>query len=210
MHLMAMRSSLTVEKTPPLENGDFLTRDEFERRYEASPHIKKAELIDGVVFVASPVYKDHSGPHFKINTWLGVYASTRAGVEGHDNQSVRLGADDELQPDLLLRYVDGLSTFNDEGLLAGTPELVIEVAASSASLDMHAKRRAYERAGVPEYLVWRTLDRRVDWFVLREGKYVPIVPRAGGVMESTVFPGLRLSESVLVEGSLSDLLALLS
>ena len=48
---------------PPLENGDRLTRDEFERRYEAMPHLKKAELIEGVVYVPSPVrYRHHGAP----------------------------------------------------------------------------------------------------------------------------------------------------
>ena len=35
---------------PPLESGDRLIRAEFERRYQAMPHVKKAELIEGVVF----------------------------------------------------------------------------------------------------------------------------------------------------------------
>ena len=49
---------------PPLENGDRLTRDEFERRYEAMPHLKKAELIEGVVYVPSPVrYHRHTVAH---------------------------------------------------------------------------------------------------------------------------------------------------
>ena len=39
----------------PLEHGDHLTREEFERRYEAMPHVRKAELIEGVVYMPSPV-----------------------------------------------------------------------------------------------------------------------------------------------------------
>ena len=41
--------------TLPLENGDRLTRAEFERRYAAMPRLKKAELIEGIVYVPSPV-----------------------------------------------------------------------------------------------------------------------------------------------------------
>ena len=40
-------------RIPPLENGDRLTVAEFERRYEAMPELKKAELINGVVHIPS-------------------------------------------------------------------------------------------------------------------------------------------------------------
>jgi len=51
-----------------LENGDRLNRDEFERRYIAS-NIKKAELIEGIVHVASPLrYTPHGKPHSHIIT----------------------------------------------------------------------------------------------------------------------------------------------
>jgi hypothetical protein len=38
-------------KLPPLENGDRLTRDEFEQRYQAMPNVKKAELIERKVYI---------------------------------------------------------------------------------------------------------------------------------------------------------------
>lgn len=58
---------------PPLESGDRLTRPEFERRYAAAPQIKKAELIEGIVYVASPLrHEQHGRPHSRVMTWLGV------------------------------------------------------------------------------------------------------------------------------------------
>lgn len=51
---------------PPLESGDRLTRAEFERRYEAAPEHFKAELIEGVVYVASPVRIFHGNPQFNL------------------------------------------------------------------------------------------------------------------------------------------------
>jgi hypothetical protein len=52
------------DAVPAPENGDRLTRTEFERRYETMPHLKKAEFIEGVVYVPSPVrHRQHGAPH---------------------------------------------------------------------------------------------------------------------------------------------------
>jgi hypothetical protein len=37
----------------PLENGDRLSRYEFERRYQAMPNLRKAELVEGVVYITA-------------------------------------------------------------------------------------------------------------------------------------------------------------
>src|SRR2546421_625978 len=88
---------------PPLENGDRLTRAEFERRYEAMPELKKAELIEGVVYVPSPVrHEQHGGPQFALSTWLGHYQAFTPGVRGSDNATVRLDLNNEPQPDEVL------------------------------------------------------------------------------------------------------------
>lgn len=57
---------------PPLENGDRLSRYEFERRYRAMPHLKKAELIEGVVYIAAAAlrFKSHGQPHAHLMGWL--------------------------------------------------------------------------------------------------------------------------------------------
>lgn len=206
---MATRATLAMKDVLPLENGDSLTRDEFERRYEASPHIKKAELIEGVVYVASPVSKHHSAPHLRLAAWVATYVDEHGDVEGHDNVTLLLSPTSEPQPDVLLRYKVGGSSFSEEGYVQGVPELVIEIAASSASLDLHAKRSVYEKAGIPEYLVWRTLENKVDWFVLEDDGYVAMEADPGGILESRQFPGLRLSVEVLLDGTLADLVALL-
>ena len=196
---------------PALENGDRLTRSEFERRYEAMPHLKKAELIEGVVYVGSPVrYTQHGQPNFDLETWLGVYRAATPGVFGAGNTTVRLDLDNEPQPDVLLRLDrGGRSRIDDDGYVDGAPELVVEVAASSASYDLHDKLRAYRRNGVPEYVVWRVLDGGLDWFVLRDGSYERLQPDDVGVLRSEVFPGLWLSVPALLAGDLAAVLATL-
>lgn len=187
----------------PLEPGDHLTRAEFERRYAAMPWLKKAELIEGVVYVPSPVTNDHSSPHFRLIGWLSKYQDATPGVEGGDNATIRFDDVNEPQPDALLRLLPecgGRSRVDDEDYLVGPPELVAEVAKSSASYDLHSKLDVYGRHGVREYLVWRVLDQEVDWFRLRGGKYVRLPKSRDGIYRSGVFPGLWLDAEAMVYG----------
>jgi Uma2 family endonuclease len=196
---------------PPLENGDVLTRAEFERRYEAMPHLKKAELIEGVVHVPSPVrHRNHGRPHIHLANWLGHYEAGTPGVEAGAESTVRLDLDNEPQPDALL-FIDpacgGQAHIDADDYITGAPELVAEVASSSVSYDLHVKLRVYRRNGVREYIVWRVLDREIDWFVLRAGQYEPMPRDAEGFYRSEVFPGLWLDSAALLRGDLATVLA---
>lgn len=199
--------ALLQSSAPPLENGDRLTREEFERRYTAMPHLKKAELIEGVVYVPSPVrYRRHGVPHAHLIIWLGQYAASTPGVDVSDNSTVRLDLDNEPQPDALLLLdpaSGGQAHFSSDDYIEGAPELVAEVAASSASYDLHAKMHVYRRNGVREYLVWRVLEEAIDWFVLRAGAYERLAVDAAGLLRSEVFPGLWLDTSALLRGDLA-------
>ena len=195
---------------PPLKHGDRLTRDEFERRYNAMPHLKKAELIEGVVYMPSPVRTVHGEPHGSAMIWLGVYRVATPGLQLLDNTTVYLDLDNEVQPDALLRInaeLGGNSIINDRNYVEGTPELVVEVAASSADYDLHEKLAVYQRSGIQEYIVWRTQEGRLDWFQLVDGEYVPLQLNAEGVIESQVFPGLRLAVGALLENDLATVLS---
>jgi Uma2 family endonuclease len=200
-------------KVPPLESGDRLTRYEFEHRYQAMPYIKKAELIEGVVYVASPVrMANHGRPHAALVGWLMVYKAATPGVDLGDNATVRLDADNEPQPDALLRIepeVGGNSRISDDDYVEGVPELIAEIAASSASYDLNDKLNAYRRNGVQEYIVWQIYENRLDWFSLQEGRYVPLEPDGVGVIRSQIFPGLWLAVNALREGDLAEVLAVL-
>jgi hypothetical protein len=192
-------------RVPPLENGDRLTRPEFERRYAAMPHVKKAELIEGVVYMPSPVSNEHAQPHFDLIAWLAFYRAATPGIAGGDNGTVRLDLDNEPQPDAFLRILaeqGGQSCVDEDGYISDAPELVAEVARSSVSIDLHAKLNAYRRNGVREYLVWRVEDQTIDWFVLREGRYEPLAA-IDGLYRSEVLPGLWLDAAALLRGNLS-------
>lgn len=196
---------------PPLENGARLSRDEFERRYEAMPHLKKAELIEGVVFMPSPVhFGSHGNPHVQIIVWLATYYAATPGANSGDNATVRLDTETEVQPDVLLRLeteVGGTSDISDDDYIEGPPELIVEIAASSVSYDLHDKKRLYQRNGVQEYLVWRVYDEALDWFHLRDGVYHKLTADDDGLIRSQVFPGLHLDVLALLQGDLAAVLA---
>lgn len=196
---------------PVLENGDHLTRYEFERRYNAMPEVKKAELIERIVHMPSPVRaKSHGKPHGQIIGWLASYCAATPGVEFYDNATVRMDLDNEPQPDALLRIepaAGGRSLISDDDYIEGPPELIVEIAASSASYDLHDKLRAYRRNGVQEYIVWRVYDKQIDWFRLLNEEYVAQKPDESGLIHSQVFPGLCLAVQALLDGDLAKVLA---
>jgi Uma2 family endonuclease len=200
---------------PPLEPGDRLTRDEFERRYQAMPHVKKAELIEGEVFMSSPVsWEFHGSPHIDIAGWLAVYKASTPGTDVGDNSTVRLDTDNEPQPDaaLIIRPEHGgRVTFDEDGYLSGSPDLVAEVSASTASIDLNRKLNVYRRNQVSEYVVWRVYDSAVDWFVFRAGQFTPLTSDpADGLLKSETFPGLWLDAAALVRRDLAAVLAALT
>ena len=198
---------------PPLENGDLLARAEFERRYTAMPHLKKAELIEGIVYMASPLrFESHAEPHADLLIWLGNYKIATPGVRLGDNPTVRLDLDNEPQPDAILlidAQCGGQTYLSDDGYIEGAPELVAEIAASTATIDLRDKKRVYRRNGVKEYVVWQVIDRRLDWFCLQDGEYISLVPDAEGMIRSQVFPGLWLAVSALLAGDMFEVIATL-
>lgn len=191
---------------PPLENGDRLSREEFERRYLAMPKLKKAELIRGVVHMPSPVrHRQHSGPHYRFMGWLNFYSLATPNLEGGDNGTLRLGDEDEPQPDAYLMISSrhgGRARLDEDGYIVGAPEWVGEVAASSVSIDAHDKLLMYADHGVQEYVLWRVLDSAVDWFLLQGDRFVQMAPDADGIYRSKVMPGLWLDPRALIGGDM--------
>jgi hypothetical protein len=201
-----------ADGVPPLEMGDHLTRAEFERRYNAMPELKKAELIEGVVYMPSPVKPLHGEPHILLAGWTTYYLAHTPGLKAADNTTVRFDDVNEPQPDVLLAIqpaAGGQLHIDEDGYYAGSPEFIAEVAASSVSYDLHAKLRVYERKGVREYLVWRTRDGELDWFRLDQGKYSPIAADDAGIFKSTIFPGLWLDRAALLGRDLPRVFAVL-
>jgi Uma2 family endonuclease len=198
---------------PLLEAGDRLNRDEFERRYHRMPHIKKAELVEGIVYIPSPVRaRKHGKPNNLLGAWLAVYESETPGVECFDNSTVRLDLDNEPQPDLVLIKAPakgGQAIISEDDYIEGAPELAVEIVGSSRAYDLHQKKGAYRRNGVCEYIAWITDEERLVWWQLREAEYHEIVLDGGGLLKSLVFPGLWLDVPALLRRDLRSLLVTL-
>ncbi|NEO20587.1 MULTISPECIES: Uma2 family endonuclease [unclassified Moorena] len=209
---MTSTATITRDPTiPPLENGDQLTLAEFELRYSAMGDLKKAELIEGIVYMASPLrITQHGEPHAQIMLWLGFYQTYTPNLQLGDNCTVRLDLENEAQPDALLRLkVGGQSTISQDGYVEGAPELIVEIAASTVSIDLHKKLNVYRRNAVQEYLVWRVDDGEFDWFRLTEGEYTQLEANPEGILCSEIFPGLWLDKAALLAGNLAKVLEIL-
>jgi len=204
---------MTLPPIPPLENGDHLTKEEFERRYNAMPKTIKAELIEGKVYISSPVrWKSHGEPDNKMNIWIGTYSVFTPGVSAASNATISMDDINEPQPDAALRIIEasgGQSLLGDDDYLEGAPELVVEVAASSATYDLREKKEAYRRNGVQEYIVWAVYDRQLQWLRLEAGQYVSLHPDEDGVIRSRTFPGLWLDIEALLKDDMAKVLAVL-
>ena len=204
---------IDAQAPPALEPGDHLSRDEFERRYDAMPWLKKAELIEGIVYMPPAVRLTyHAQPHGIILTWMGVYWGSTPGLFFGDNASVRLDEANMPQPDAVMIIkpdLGGQAIVSEDNYIEGGPELVVEISASTASFDLHTKLQVYRRHNVREYLVWRVLDRAIDWFVLREGEYVRLTVGDDGTCRSEVFPGLWLDPAALVKEDVNRVLEVL-
>jgi Uma2 family endonuclease len=185
---------------PPLATGDQLDQPTFHQRYQAMPPGARAELIQGVVSMPSPLGVDHGAAVVTFILWLGHYAECSPGLELLDNATVILDGRNEVQPDVTLRVLPGLGgrTRDENGFVAGPPELVVEVARSSRYLDLGPKRDEYERAGVLEYVVRTFEPDEVLWQVARDGHFEPLLPDADGLHRSRVFPGLWLDPRALL------------
>lgn len=188
---------------PPLEAGDHLDQPTFHERYEAMPPDFRAELIGGVVIVPSPLRVDHAEFHWIVNAWLSAYQIRTPGTRGRDNGTAILGPDSEPQPDSAL-VIDpacgGRTSVNAKGYAVGPPELIVEVASSSAAYDLYEKREDYERAGVLEYVVVLVLEDEIRWFALEGDKFAALAPDDKGVFRSRNFPGLWLDAPALFRG----------
>ena len=194
-----------------LESGMNLSRDEFLRRWYALPNIKHAELLDGVVYMPSPVSNHHGTPHGLISTWIGLYRWQTPGTEMGMDLTYLMTDKSVPQPDVSLWILSehGGTTSDDKGLMTGVLELAIEVSYSSISQDLGKKLGLYENAGVQEYIVVGVAKQEIHWHRLNDGQYQRIGPNEDGILQSVVFPGLWLDVEAFFNKDTIQLQALL-
>jgi hypothetical protein len=204
---MSVASPTSRIALPALVAGEHFDQPEFHRRYEAMPAGIKAELIDGVVHMPSPVGAEHGPAQGESIFWLGCYAAETPGIQASGAVTIILGPRSEPQPDavLMIRPECGGQTRIDRGYIRGAPELVVEISKATRYVDLGPKLADYSRAGVKKYVV-RALDPdEVLWFHQVEGSLTRVAPDADGLYRLVVFPGLWLDPSALLAGDLRRL-----
>jgi len=202
----------TVEQAVlPLERGDFLSREEFLRRWEAMPQLKRAELIRGVVYMPSPVSRPHATMEINVATWLGLYKAYTPACEAGNNMTWLMLEEESPQPDTSLWIVPeaGGQSSSQGQYASGAPEFLAEVCLSSTAYDLHQKLEVYQEAGVQEYLAVLMHEREVRWHRLARRRFKVVPAPADGIYRSAVFPGLWLDAAALLAGDLARVLAVL-
>ena len=205
-----MDADFSDEIVPLLHTGDRLHRVEFERRYEAMLHLKKAELINGIVYVGGSVPILHAEAQATIVGLCGLYTFHTPGVSPADNASLRMGETNELQPDFSL-WIDrpgkGRANVDEDDILTGAPELIVEVVDNRELYDLQEKIDVYRVKGVQELILWRVAEERFDWFWLERDDFQVVTPDEKGVITSSAFPGLWLNVKALLAGDLTAVMA---
>jgi len=202
--------SIVEPEVPPLRMGDFLSRDEFLRRWEAMPGLKFAELLGGVVYMPSPLSGIHGETDNNVAGWLAVYKAFTPGCSAA-NHATWLMVEGAPQPDtsLWVKPEYGGTAGLEGRLLKGVPGFLAEVCLTSAAYDLHPKLDLYEEGGVQEYLAVLLHERAVRWHRLTPSGYEVIPQPADGVYRSGVFPGLWLDAPALLSDDLARVLTVL-
>ncbi len=214
MRLMksAERKSTSRRTLPPLENGDCMDQKTFHARYQAMGDDVRAELIGGIVYMASPQKLPHGRTNKNVGRLLDAYEDATEGTESLATITNILGPDSQPEPDDCLRILPeygGQTHEDDQGYLNGSPELIVETAATSESRDLHQKKTDYEKNGVREYVSVALRSKAVFWFVLEDGKFEERQPDPDGIYRSRVFPGLWIDPKALLRGDRKKLLEVL-
>ena len=197
--------------TSPLREGEHLTPDEFLHRWDAMPDLKRAELVDGIVHMPSPLSYIHGDFEPRLSGWLTFYRLFTPQCVLLGNVTTRMSHDSVPQPDLSLRIpaeLGGQSRIEGE-YPAGAPEFIVEVSHSTFARDSGVKQRLYERSGVREYLIVRPTKRQILWHELVNGKFQQIAPDPDGLYRSRIFPGLWLDPDALWNNDLKALYAVI-
>ncbi len=209
---MATVESPTAKKIPPLENGDMLDQKTFHARYLAMPVDCRAELIGGIVYLASPQKKPHSKIQQLVGRWLDEFCEATPGTEALARNTQILGPESEPQPDFCL-YISpqcGGQVFEDEEeYVHGPPELIVEISASTESIDLHGKKADYEKTGVQEYVVLALRMNKIFWFSRQRGKYKEWPIPSNKIYHSKVFPGLWLNSEAILTNNRQEVLTTL-
>jgi Uma2 family endonuclease len=168
--------------------NDLVTVEEF---YQLLPGDEKADLIDGVIYIAPP-------DSLRANQLTGfIYrllqdfleALATGGKVFFSRFACRLSDLRAPEPDVVYVRPERVELV-EEGGMRGGPDIAVEVVSrESRHRDYEDKRRLYEEAGVPEYWIIDPIQQRVEFLVLDEGRYHLAPLEENRLFRSRALPG---------------------
>jgi Uma2 family endonuclease len=154
---------------------------------------QKADLIDGVIYMASPENIDANDLFVWLLTLINLYArKKKLGRVFGSRVACRLDDKNAPEPDIVFvgaKHQDRIR----RGGVDGPPDLVLEIVSpESVERDYDKKRRQYQRFKIPEYWIVDEEEQKVTLLRLNaRGKYRDVPPRKG-VFHSKALRGFRL------------------
>ena len=159
---------------------------------------QKADLIDGVIYMASP----DNTEAYRLNRWLiglleDFVLERDLGEMFGFRIAFRLDDTNSPEPDIAFVQKSRLSLVK-RGFIDGFPDVAIEIVSpESIERDYKKKRRQYEKFGVREYWIIDEMEETVTLLRLNsKGKYQEVRPRSG-VYHSDVIAGFWLDPTWL-------------
>jgi Uma2 family endonuclease len=175
------------------------------------PEGQKADLIDGVIYMASP---DNTGANL-LNLWLcglmDLFVAERdLGSVVISRVAFRLGPTQSPEPDIAFVRKDRLRLIQP-GYVDGPPDLAVEIVSpDSVERDYVQKLGLYRRAGVGEYWIVDPILQKLTVYRLdARGRYRVVQP-SKGILHSRVLPGFWLRPEWLWQDPRPKKIALLA
>jgi Uma2 family endonuclease len=183
-------------------DSDLVTVEEF---FCLVPDGQKADLIDGVIYMASPDTRRHD----RLGGWIkfllqGYTAVNRLGEVYGSRFAFALSEFRAPEPDVAFVRSERLSLVEERRMVGG-PDIAVEIVSrDSRQRDYGEKKQLYAEAGVSEYWIIDPLQQRVEFHRLHAGRYELVPLEHNRLFRSAVLEGFWLDVEWLVAKSLPN------
>ncbi len=180
-----------------------LLAEEHEQRqafYDALDPSVKAEWINGVAVVHSPVRLSHSDASGTLYRLIGNYLDLHPlGAVHHEKVMIQLTRN-SYEPDVCFFRAATAASFTPDMVLFPAPDFVAEVLSdSTAARDRGVKFTDYAAHGISEYWIIDADAEEIEQYVLHEGDYQLRQRATTGAIRSAVIAGFRIPVRALFD-----------